>query len=1829
VHSTKITQRSLLRSLGIFVFSLIVLSSIESKAIDSIVVFNEINYHPSENNHALEFIELYNQNSVNVDLTGWKLTGGIDYSFPENTIIEGRSYLVIALEPETIKEASDLENILGPYQGRLDNAGETVRLRNNNERIMDEITYNDKYPWPVSADGSGATLSKLLPMTSSSPPQNWTSSLQPLGTPGKINFQDSNLPPPTISVPILSFDQEWRYNESGVDLGLGWASENHPATKNWKSGPGVHAKENRLEVDIGTELIRPSLNKPYVITYYFETEFNLSETQFSNAYELQMTYLIDDGAIVYLNGNEVYRHNMPFGEVNSSTLASSGSEAKKNEPLGIPMASLKAGQNRISVEVHQANSGSSDVVMGLELNLLQTLPDPSAIASLRFSEISEVTDDNWSFEIQNTGSNPVSINQYIASINGNEENEYTLPEKTLPAGDFLTIGKSESNLNPQNGDRLFLYSPENFVVDSVLIKNEPRARQNEKSDHSFYRPDKLTPDSSNTISFSKDIVINEIMYHHRPQYSSPGTAPTLETIGIFDFNSVWLYNETGTDQGKDWAKEAQIPAGNWLSGQGPLGFESNASKLPVPLGTWMKNPRENDPRFFTHYFETQFNITSEDKESIRELILTHMIDDGAIFYLNGTEIGRFNLPAGTLNSNTAATSGVEATFRNISLDPNGLLLTGKNRISVELHQKSIGSSDFIMGLKLDARRATDNGDPGRPYIESDEQWIEIYNKSDGKINLSGWKLNEAISFTFPQNTTIESGAYLVISNDADSLKSKVPNSNVIGDFSGNLSNDSEKIVLLDQKGNPVDEVRYYDDKPWPGHADGGGSSLELRDPEADNSVPEAWAESSNSDRSEWMHYSYTMTAEVPTYTPSIGNFHELRLGLLDAGEILIDDISVIEDPGGTNRELMQNGSFDAGNAEYWRRIGTHQLSKVVDTERSPALKIIASARMNYLNNLLESNLKSNGSRVAVKPGTDYQISFKAKWLKGSPQFRFELYYNRLAKTVILKQPTKHGTPGEENSTKLTNIGPTFQDVTHYPAVPKPDKTITLSGLVNDPDGVSSLLLHYANDGSPFQTAPVIVSEDGSWSIQIPGQKSGRKIHFYLEADDGESISFYPKNGSDSRAMIQVDDNRSSETIQNFRVIMTNRDSSTMHNSNEILSNHRYGCTIITNENKIHYDCGVRLRGSMFSRNSSDSTGINYKFPADKPYRGIHGTVTTRRRNVREIIAKHMVNHAGGIHDNYNDIVQLIHTTQKGTARLSMARFGKPYLEGLPSGEGTKGTVFKMEGIRVFQSTQGGNPESPKLPFPIGWVSSFDLADQGDDKEIYRHNMRINSRLPEDKYDEIITMCKAFSLRGQELEDEIKNVINVDIWMRQFAIMSLLGIGDTYSQGNPHNLNFYVRPSDGKVEPMPWDWDFLFSQNSAAGLWGGRNFAKVPARPVYGRIFHGHLVDIIESTFNTEYMNYWLSHYGSVARESYTGYSNSIRSRSNYVMSRIPKQIPFSISSGAGNNLTVDGPTADISGNGWVDVSKVFIEGADLPLPINWTDADSWEVSVPVQPGKNTINLTAFNRRGKEVGNDTIAIESTGNIASANSTNVTISEIMYHPEQEDGNEFIELINLNTSKSVDLSGVYFQNGIEFTFPDRTIIGPGERIIISQNQFENGSRLSNSGERILLSDGSGSVIIDFSYSDDGEWPQSTDGSGFSLIRIDPAGDRDPNLPSEWRPSIETGGNPGTSDSIAFSGQNSSDLLSYAIPENNEISARINKNGKPVVTVRQRLGSDDALIELEHSTDGISWTPLTDDDGIEVTERTHNGDGTEFLEYKIDPNDSAILFRATVRLR
>src|SRR4026207_237571 len=116
---------------------------------DSALVFNEIMYHPATNEPAMEWIEFHNQLAVDLDVSEWSVTGGIDYKFPVGSVIKGRGFVVLAISPADLMAASGLTNAFGSYTGRLSNAGEELNLRNNSGRIVDSINYGVNGRWPV------------------------------------------------------------------------------------------------------------------------------------------------------------------------------------------------------------------------------------------------------------------------------------------------------------------------------------------------------------------------------------------------------------------------------------------------------------------------------------------------------------------------------------------------------------------------------------------------------------------------------------------------------------------------------------------------------------------------------------------------------------------------------------------------------------------------------------------------------------------------------------------------------------------------------------------------------------------------------------------------------------------------------------------------------------------------------------------------------------------------------------------------------------------------------------------------------------------------------------------------------------------------------------------------------------------------------------------------------------------------------------------------------------------------------------------------------------------------------------------------------------------------------------------------------------------------------------------------------------------------------------------------------------------------------------------------------------------------------------------------
>ena len=107
--------------------------------LDSVVVFNEIMYHPAGDEAVGEWIELHNQLVVDVDISGWSLSGGVDYTFPDGTVIASEGYLVVAVSPDYLTTSAGLEEVYGPFAGRLGNSGEMIRLRNNRNMATSAI----------------------------------------------------------------------------------------------------------------------------------------------------------------------------------------------------------------------------------------------------------------------------------------------------------------------------------------------------------------------------------------------------------------------------------------------------------------------------------------------------------------------------------------------------------------------------------------------------------------------------------------------------------------------------------------------------------------------------------------------------------------------------------------------------------------------------------------------------------------------------------------------------------------------------------------------------------------------------------------------------------------------------------------------------------------------------------------------------------------------------------------------------------------------------------------------------------------------------------------------------------------------------------------------------------------------------------------------------------------------------------------------------------------------------------------------------------------------------------------------------------------------------------------------------------------------------------------------------------------------------------------------------------------------------------------------------------------------------------------------------------
>src|SRR6185369_8898929 len=125
------------------------------------------------------YLEIYNTSVSNAfDISDWRISG-IDFTFPDGSIIEPGTYLILAKDRSAFASAYGSSILVfAEFPGSLDNGGETLTLLKpglvpGQDQIIDQVTYDNDLPWPNAADGGGASLQLIDPAQDNNRVANW------------------------------------------------------------------------------------------------------------------------------------------------------------------------------------------------------------------------------------------------------------------------------------------------------------------------------------------------------------------------------------------------------------------------------------------------------------------------------------------------------------------------------------------------------------------------------------------------------------------------------------------------------------------------------------------------------------------------------------------------------------------------------------------------------------------------------------------------------------------------------------------------------------------------------------------------------------------------------------------------------------------------------------------------------------------------------------------------------------------------------------------------------------------------------------------------------------------------------------------------------------------------------------------------------------------------------------------------------------------------------------------------------------------------------------------------------------------------------------------------------------------------------------------------------------------------------------------------------------------------------------------------------------------------------------------------------------------------
>ncbi len=892
-----------------------------------------------------------------------------------------------------------------------------------------------------------------------------------------------------------------------------------------------------------------------------------------------------------------------------------------------------------------------------------------------------------------------------------------------------------------------------------------------------------------------------------------------------------------------------------------------------------------------------------------------------------------------------------------------------------------------------------------PAGHRDGEFIELYNKGDSSVDMSGWRVTEGVSFRFPEGTMIAPGEYVVIAANQRFTGAAFPEARIIGQYEGNLSNNNELLRIEDAWGNLVDEVHYHTGGDWPEKAGGLGSSLELRHPEMDNSMPTAWRDSDESEKGEWTSFTITDRYERLRTMGGESSYKELQMHGVGDCQVAMRNMKFSLRGVGPNL-LPSNGERVSTNGQGstgWLCQGTHHLSHM----RGREFHLVSTGHGDIKANRVEIDV------TGMNRSDSLTFACEARWVYGKPTVIVHTWDRSFGGVLRLPIPRNLGTAGAGNSTLISSAAPVLSRLFHSPAVPRPNTPVTITVEVSSIVPPNVNLRHRGdstNPDTPWNTTRMVDdgtngddrAGDGVYTATLTDYDSeGDIAQFYVEADSGDGEkTIMPSPAPEKPAMFIIDSTRPSRDLRSQRFVISARSlqamntgtgqSPTFNYAFPRLSNQYFNCTYIANEREIIYNCEIRKSGSPWTR--SDGNGLakgKWKTPRDKRYRGWtrrtidnDGAGGQGQSHNNRIIRYwlYLLGHAS----NNNEFTRVIYNNGQPQIREDVETNSNDFLK-RNWDQGEKGELYRIDDEWWFDD---------------GWSRSQRNADWSVDGRSTEPNMyhaEWMKRSREDEYDYGSFINWVFSVgQNRFTREEIERMADIDMMAANAVVRGWVDDWDTLTRNRGKNGYFLRRYTDGKWMLLQWDSDLTFGNPSApfiGSLPGVPNFFRKPYVEQRVNYYIGEMVE--KYTRDSVRLETWFDLEVRSNRRVPINpnlYHNFNRSRVNYAMnSEIGSSVsntPFNVS---GPSRTSD-HIIDLTGTSNHRAFDIRVVGHPQ-AEVLFTTPTAWEAAgIYLREGRNVLELEALDSEGLVVASDNFVVTKTGNSPPVVDLNTTPSSL---------------------------------------------------------------------------------------------------------------------------------------------------------------------------------------------------------------------------------------------